>query len=149
MLTPAEAANVRLKFEELKKLVEQRQMINLELVNKLARALEKVKAGPAPVAGLSGAAAASKQAAASKRSNLPGGLGPDTKRPRLDTETDKRIMDVWRMCSNVLEFLGKKKLASVFMKPVDPVRDGVPDYFKVWTATRLATARSHHHNWFS
>ncbi len=136
---------MRLKFEELKKLVEQRQMINLELVNKLARALDKVKAGPMPVAGLSGAAAASKQAAASKRSSLPGGLGPDTKRPRLDTETDKRIMDVWRMCSNVLEFLGKKKAAAVFLKPVDPVRDGVPDYFKVGSGRRPRPASSQSH----
>jgi hypothetical protein len=130
-LTPEAAAQARSKFEELKKLLEQRQLVNLELISKLAKSLEKVKTVPGAGPILSGAAAASKQAAAAKRASQPLGLGPDPKRQRLDSEADKRILDVWRLCSNVLEFLTKKKSASVFLRPVEPARDGVPDYHKV------------------
>ncbi|EFJ50191.1 hypothetical protein VOLCADRAFT_104017 [Volvox carteri f. nagariensis] len=129
-LAPEAANMARSKFEELKKLIEQRQQINLELIGKLAKALEKVKAGAATAGVNAVPAAASKQPAA-KRSSQPASFtGPDPKRPKLDSETDKKIQDIWRMCGAVLDFLMKKKNAIVFLRPVDPVKDGVPDYFK-------------------
>ncbi|PNH04654.1 Transcription factor GTE3, chloroplastic [Tetrabaena socialis] len=134
VLSPAEAAAARIKFEELKKLAEQRQLVDLELINKLAKALEKVKAVPAGVvSSLPAAGAGSKQQATVKRSLQPV-AAPDPKRLRLDSDTDRKIQDpLWRACANVLEYLTKKKIATVFMKPVDPVRDGVPDYHKFIT----------------
>ncbi|GIL79390.1 hypothetical protein Vretimale_16471 [Volvox reticuliferus] len=130
-LAPEAANMARSKFEELKKLVEQRQQINVELIGRLAKALEKVKAGVA-AAGVSSAppAAASKQAAAKRSSQPACHTAPDPKRPKLDSETDKKIQDIWRMCATVLDFLWKKKNSLVFQRPVDPIRDGVPDYFK-------------------
>lgn len=128
-LSPEQAQSARTKFEELKKLTEQRQAVNVELLNKLSRALEKVGIRPGAAAPV--AVAGSKPASSSvKRPSLPAGI-PDAKRPKLDSETDKKIQDIWRLCGSTVDYLLKKKNAQVFGRPVDPVRDGVPDYLKV------------------
>lgn len=126
----AETVNMaRSKAEELKKLAEQRQQLNVELMNRIAKALEKVKVGTATASAGFAAGAASKQLAA-KRSSQPA-AAPEAKRPKLDSETDKKMQDIWRMCGSVLEFLWKKKNALIFQRPVDPIRDGVPNYLMV------------------
>ncbi|KXZ50198.1 hypothetical protein GPECTOR_17g835 [Gonium pectorale] len=130
----AEAAAAARKFEELKKLTEQRQLVNLELLSKLAKCLEKTRLLTPGTAGIDAApapSAAAKQAA-TKRPLQPL-AAPEPKRPKLDSDTEKKIQDIWRMCANVVDYLLKKKNATVFARPVDPVRDGVPDYFKFVT----------------
>ncbi|KAG2431938.1 hypothetical protein HYH02_013156 [Chlamydomonas schloesseri] len=128
LLTPEQAALARTKFEELKKLTEQRQAVNVELLTKLSRALEKVGIKPGAAAPV--AVAGSKQTTSSvKRPSLPAGI-PDAKRPKLDSETDKKIQDIWRLCGQAVDYLLKKKNAQIFGRPVDPARDGVPDYLK-------------------
>jgi hypothetical protein len=128
-------SGLRMKLDELKKLNEQRQAISADLFAKLSRALDKKQAA------LQQAAALQQKQASFKRQSQPLGLGaPEPKRVKTENDTDKRIADVWRGCASVIDFLLKKKNAMVFSRPVDPVRDGVPDYFKVRSCGRTQTA---------
>ena len=113
--------DARQKLEELKKLIEQRQQVHYELVGKLTKALER----PKPVAAAAGANAG----AATKRPSV-APSGPDPKRPRVD-DVDKRMSEVWNRCSNIVRNIKGKAIASVFARPVDPKKDGVPTYFDI------------------
>jgi hypothetical protein len=113
--------DARQKLEELKKLIEQRQLVHFELVSKLSKALEKPKPVAAAVTGPPGAS--------SKRQSA-GPTGPDSKRPRVD-DVEKRMNEIWNRCSTIARNLKSKGKAAIFSRPVDAKRDQVPQYYEV------------------
>lgn len=128
-MSPEAAARAKAKLEELKKLVEQRQQVQMELITKVSRALEKAKV-VAPGLAAGGAVSVGAGAGSDSKAKRPSVTSavPEAKRQRTD-EADRRISEVWRKAGEIVRHIKNRQTSQVFQRPVDPIKDKVPDYF--------------------
>ncbi|CAD7697813.1 unnamed protein product [Ostreobium quekettii] len=60
--------------------------------------------------------------------DAPAGSPPSQPQRRSD-EQELRIL--WKKCETILNNIKRHRLAGPFLRPVDPIRSGVPDYYEV------------------